>query len=332
MTEKIADLLLPGSVWEHFKSKKQATVLMLSNTSIKNPEVAEKFPPQVIFLTHDYQILNQTIDLFMRSRSYVTMDSVVEALSYSLTAEPSAENEEGDIDLDSVLLPEDATTEEETTPETTEVKEAFIQGAEAKTLQLNVGPHPWAQQLRDAFVSYSEAPHWSGDTQHVLKFELGSTGLSLEALRLAFGVEDPNSIQRFIVDSVYESTAVEIDGYVETFLQVGGDKAYGVVYVTSAGDFRSAEAVAEAVAELQKLIQAEEDATEPVGDEDAVEEIHAETIPEEEVAAETVEVAEPLNEVVAEPEAVIEADGVAEVTTLPGNPTVAVVPFTLNVG
>ena len=111
-------------------------------------------------------------------------------------------------------------------------------------------------QLTTAFVGYTEAPFHTGDTQHALKFRL-SDDLELPMLHNAFSPSDA-SVDAFNVYSNYETTSVVIDGYIDTFLSVEDSVSYGVVYVTSVGDFRNKEYVdsqiqPEAPAELQVI-------------------------------------------------------------------------------
>lgn len=94
--------------------------------------------------------------------------------------------------------------------------------------------------LGKAFAGYTEEPHHSGDTLHVLKFLLGRN-VSIDSLFEAFDVSNGNSISSFSVDCNQEDpTTVNPEGFLEVFLQVNQDAdGVGVVYLTTPGDFRA---------------------------------------------------------------------------------------------
>jgi hypothetical protein len=127
---------------------------------------------------------------------------------------------------------------------------------------LKIENHPLAEKLQDACVSYSEAPFHTGDTLHTIRFVL-SADLSLSQIGDAFRVSNQDAIESFsIVNSYEQATNVSIDGYVGTFLETGiNSRTYGVLYVTSVGDFRAPKEETISAEELQLAISQELQAT-----------------------------------------------------------------------
>lgn len=228
--------LVPGSIWQRSTKKgfAHSTVLFVTNEGATQ-EVLEAHPQQVVFLTEAFKVLSMDVESFTAKRSYVDMDSDIEALLGMITSPPVEDEEDVNLDIDNIevdesLFPqtEQATAVEDLAASTTEVPWAP---------RLNVGPHVFAEALQSNFIAYSESPFHTGDTLHTLKFAL-SSNLTLADIRKAFTVSDPNSIAKFEVTSATGSFQVEVAGFVDVMLECVGED-FGCLYVTSEGDFRA---------------------------------------------------------------------------------------------
>jgi hypothetical protein len=240
--------LVPGSIWQRStkNGNSNSTVLFVTNEG-SSPAVLAVHPQQVVFLTEEFKVLSMQIPSFIGKRTFAGMDSDVDALLNLVVSPPPEEEEEVDLNLDEVQVdetlfanPESEESEEEPdtsndTNEETSLGEAFSSNG----LSINLGPHPLAGKLQDAFSGYIESPFHTGDSLHALSFEIGSY-LSLADIRSAFSLSDPNGIDKFEVTSHSETFQVEIYGFVDVMLEssIYGSTDRAVLYITSEGDFR----------------------------------------------------------------------------------------------
>lgn len=268
-------MLVPGSIWERAKKRGEPTqsrVLCVSNEDLQ-PPASESFPPQVIFVTDKLKVLTMPIEQFIANRTYRGIDDHMKALAEALVTSPDVLDDDEEIDFDAVPLPDPVADEEPTISVVTAGKKRMqiadlLFGDEEPPVEQSTstdlgvttpavpsevpvarevvfgltlinGAPQYAQLLQQSFVGYNEAPFHTGDTQHALKFQLG-TQFDLSMLHNAF-FASADSVTSFSVVNSYETTDVTIDGYVDTFLSVERGIGYGVVYVTSAGDFRNKE-------------------------------------------------------------------------------------------
>lgn len=260
-------ILVPGSVWRRETSKgpKHATVLFITNQG-ESEEVLAKNPMQVVFLTDVQEVKSMTPERFTKSRQFHTMDPHAETLINALLAPDLDEEDESDIDLDSIQLPENSEGDadvslEDQGPATLEAQgqsfetvgnllkaqsQTLGSASGAPVLQLQPGlDAALSHLLLSQFVSYSEcmSPHCNGDTLHTLRFLL-SPELGLNTLSSAFGLTGP--ITEFVINSAVEPTKVEIDGFLEVFMEVIApmgshpSQTFGLVQVTSQADIRAA--------------------------------------------------------------------------------------------
>lgn len=261
-------VLIPGSVWSR-KTKQgevEATVLFITNQGL-DADVLVKNPQQVVFLTHKLEVYSMTIERFLKNRDYATMNPDVETLVKALTA--PVNDEDGDeIDIDSIQLPEDSDGDsdvslEDQEPATAAVGETFETTGNLLAVQAQNMPSSMpvlslsstispalAQLLGSRFISYAEAmsPAGTGDTLHTLRFAL-TPDLGLDQLNDAFGLTGP--ISEFTISSAVTPTTVEIDGFVQVWLEViapmGGhpSQSYGLVQVTSLQDIREKQRISQ---------------------------------------------------------------------------------------
>lgn len=263
-------MLVPGSVWERARKKgapTQSRVVCVSNEDLQ-PPASENFPPQVIFVTDKLKVLTMPVEAFVASRTYVGIDEHIKALAEALVTAEEVVDDEDEIDFDAVPLPVEEAAPEivveapkkrvqvadllfgEEAPVEAPVEKAVgnsVTAAQAISqaidtplgLTITRGATDLASRLQAAFVGYCESPFPTGDTQHALKFSLAD--LDLATIHHAFNPETADSVGAFSVTSSYEITNVIIDGYVDTFLNVSNGEGFGMVYVTSAGDFRNKE-------------------------------------------------------------------------------------------
>jgi len=260
-------MLTSGSIWsrETPEGETQVTVLFITNLTLSK-EAQEKNPPQVVFLTGSFKVQSMTIEKFVKNRNYVTMNEHVETLVNALTAPIEDEEDDEDaIDIDAIPLPEasggeaveldlgaqpDAATGEvyESTGALL-ATQAAAQPSREPVFKVIIEEDPeLAALLTERFISYSEsmAPNGTGDTLHTLRFGL-SPKLGLDTLNRAFGLDGP--VTTFTINSAVAPTQVDIDGFVQTFLEVvtpmGNfpSQSYALVQVTSRGDIRSKQEV-----------------------------------------------------------------------------------------
>lgn len=246
--------LIPGSVWVRQKKGEQipVTVLFITNDSLPD-HIQVKHPPQVVFLTSTYKVQSMDVEDFVSNRSYSTMDLSREEFLKALVSEDldqdDEEDEDTEIDIEGIPLPDElAGTTFGTFPPLDENTNAVV-ADDSKSNELpsvlTLDPtHPLHDALTSHFVSYSEAQanNGEGDTLHLLRFAL-SRELTIESLRQVFGVgTGPLEISEFVINSDVEATHIEIDGFVEVFLEVinvgGRGQSIGLVNVTSRGDIR----------------------------------------------------------------------------------------------
>lgn len=260
--------LIPGSVWERIVRKKgkesilHSIVLTVSNEDLKD-EMLEKFPQQVVFLTSKLKVLTQDVDSFLSNRTFVEMDTRISALMANVVA-PDDEFE-SDVDIDAIDLSDEPAAVD---PDANSIADPFADLAKllpepasqlfaADTAQESPAsnavpvflPEVYdGLNLSSSFVSYAESPSpmGNGDTMHVLRFQL-SKSLNLDHLRQIFDMSaNSNALEKFVIDSEQERTEVTIDGFLEVFLEVDmGPTAFGAVYLTTSGDFRMMQKVAE---------------------------------------------------------------------------------------
>lgn len=257
-------MLTSGSIWSREMpdgETKQVTVLFITNLTLSK-EAQEKNPPQVVFLTESFKVQSMTIDKFVKNRNYVTMNEHVETLVNALTA--PIEDEDGDedaIDIDAIPLPEagggepmeldgsDGAAESFETTGALLATQAAAQPSREPVFKVIIEEEPeLAASLMERFISYSEsmAPNGTGDTLHTLRFGL-SPKLGLDTLNRAFGLDGP--VTAFTINSAVAPTTVDIDGFLQTWLEVvtpmGNfpSQSYALVQVTSRGDIRSKQEV-----------------------------------------------------------------------------------------
>ena len=228
-------MLVPGSTWERGTNGKKSIVLHITNQNL-NEKVAAKNPSQVVFMTEEKAVLSQSIEQFLASRKFYSMDARIEQLINEVLAEEDEAIEEPEIDAIIIEDDEEVKFEQETEISSNVSEQPAVQ----HLLSINVGPHEIANLLTNSFVSYSESPFYNGDTLHKLVFRLGN-GLTLDNLRSAFFIKDPNAIQKFVIQSAYEATMVDVDSYVDTLLEAANYGAFGAVHLLSAGAFRTTE-------------------------------------------------------------------------------------------
>ena len=227
--QQINPNLVVGSVWARGSNGNTSTVLAISNDGLSDA-VLEKFPRQVVFLTSKFKVLTQPIDMFIDSRVYQGIDEGVAALMAEVTSEPEPD-EDDKVDIDAVDLGDETVDESSVEDE-----------GEAETIPV-FEPAQFAGLNLDAhFLSYSESPYHTGDTMHTLRFAL-DRDLSIDQLRSVFRVTSATAIESFEIDSVEERVSVDIDAFVQVFLEVGaGGDAVGCVCVLSQGDYRAKQA------------------------------------------------------------------------------------------
>lgn len=235
--ENINPHLVVGSVWARTTTNSTSTVLAVSNQDLSQ-EVLEKFPQQVVFLTSKYKILTQDVDTFLRSRVYQGLDTNVISLMEALTTEPEPE-EDDDVDIDSVDI---KVVKDGFEQIIASVEEDSEDGEDDNGIPV-FEPAEFDGLALDAhFLSYSESPYHTGDTMHTLRFAL-DRDLSIDQLRSVFRVTSATAIESFEIDSVEERVSVDIDAFVQVFLEVGaGGDAVGCVCVLSQGDYRAKQA------------------------------------------------------------------------------------------
>ena len=243
-------MLVSGSVWERESTKTKSTVLHVTNEGLSE-KLKTKFPCQVVFMTEEFKVLSQSVDQFLASRSFFSMDSRVEDLVASLSLKVEDIEPDG-FDIDSQTISEDddplnqvsdSDDEDGDSVIIIDDEEEAVESA-ASSLRLNLGPHLYADVLQKNIVAYEESPFHTGDTLHKLVFSL-SPDLTLEIIRSAFLITDPNSIQKFEVVSGYETTVIDVDAYVHTLLSADQGLAYGTVYLLTDGSFRNFESSVE---------------------------------------------------------------------------------------
>jgi hypothetical protein len=237
--------LVPGSIWARSKQNGDvalSTVLCVTNLGCAE-RVLERNPQQVVFITAKHEILSMTIEQFVVNRHYQGIDAEMAATIEAVTTESDGEYEEP-IDLDAVtadeadftkLLGEDISIDEddEDDEDADDSEPEIIES----TLALNVGPHPLADLLESAFVSYTEVPSPTGDTHHILEFRLEH--LTLREINAAFFLPDENAIQVFTVTSGTETTKIEPEGFVCAMFKATPAGSFGCLYLSSPGNFRT---------------------------------------------------------------------------------------------
>jgi len=260
-------ILVPGSVWtrETKNGNKDVTVLFITNQGLP-PETLAKCPQQVVFLNDEGAVLSMKPEQFVAKRNFSTMNPEAEVILRHIVEGFDDEDEEGDdeIDLDSIQLPESSEGDADVSLETEPVAENFettgnllaVQAQQqaqmnntSPVLQLQDGLNAaLVHLLTSRFVSYSEsvAPNGTGDTLHTMRFAL-SPELDLDMLNKAFGLEGP--ITKFTINSAVAPTTVDIDGFFQVWLEVVApmgkfpSQSYGLVQLTSRGDFREQQVV-----------------------------------------------------------------------------------------
>jgi hypothetical protein len=273
-------ILIPGSVWtrETSKGPKDVTVLFITNLGLDEAVLA-KSPQQVVFLTEKMEVLSMTPERFTKNRNFSTMNPQAETLINALLA-PELEDGDDDeeIDLDAIQLPEDSSGDgdvslDDQEPATAAVGETFETTGDllktqaqnkpstAPVLELKSDINAALQHLLTSrFVSYSESMslNGTGDTLLTLRFAL-SPELGLDTLVNAFGIEGP--IDSFTINSAIAPTVVEIDSFIQVWLETVApmnghpSQSYGLVQVTSFGDIRA----------KQDLVQTPQPAAAPAG-------------------------------------------------------------------
>jgi len=248
--------LQPGTIWKREREvngevvETFTTVLFITNQTLKTEKARTANPPQVVFRTHPSpdsdkapEVLSMGIESFLKNRTFHDVDEGAEAMLNALMA-PADEEEE--IDLDDLEIEEDGEEAqlgqepgldlpEEASPIAAVTARKHFQGPSIDLPEQHVG-------LVKAFTGYSEAM-FNGDTLHILKFTL-SDAVTLDILREAFNVSKPNSVQKLSVTSCSGNltTTIDVDGFLEVFLESGPQGDVGLVHVTSLGDIRESSA------------------------------------------------------------------------------------------
>lgn len=227
MTEAaILTMLVPGSVWERKGKKKvtEVTVLAVTNQEL-SAEILEEHPQQVVFVTERMSVLSLDIESFLKGRNYSNMNEQVEELMNSAVAATADvdEDDEEEGDFDKIQLPEDQDMIE-VPPENNGVV------SEENGIEVNVypfrlvEPHPLAQMLAEAFVSYTQSP-WPGEqTLHTLTFL--TDDLAQEDLEAVFIEEN----RHFEVNTDAVTITLGDAPALSVGLEVRGSSSYGVVH------------------------------------------------------------------------------------------------------
>lgn len=245
-----ATTLIPGSVWTRAGRNGEeiaVTVLLITNGSVPD-KVLLTHPQQVVFLTKKRNVQSMTLNDFVSTRSYSTMDKQAETLLEALLAEDLEEDAE-EIDIDSIPLPDELRS---------------LVGAEADVADqvqqeagfepdnaFQIAPdHPLASQMSRSFRSYTESaersdPNYLGDTLVTLRFQLDEH-VTIGALRAVFGSGNADlEIDTFNINSPIGATKVDIATFISVFLEVvaARDQVQGatvaVVQLISSGDLRA---------------------------------------------------------------------------------------------
>lgn len=243
----ILTMLIPGSVWEREgrEGPVQVTVLAITNDSLSARRL-EQFPRQVVFVSERGNILSQEVDQFLSRRTYVSLNTNVEALmSTVLDAALEAENAE-EINFDEV------------TP-ITEGAENIVDGqlelAEKDSSIVSPFNHEGAPILSELFTQY-EVSYSANVGTHRLKFLLD--GMTLEKLASYFDGSTGFRIGYQVGDTLeeVEMTAGSWSLYPATLEIRAAGTAYGVITLVTDEVQEETSAVVTPVVEAQ-VAQAE---------------------------------------------------------------------------
>jgi len=241
--------LVPGSIWERTRRGKPSTyttVLMVSNLEL-NPQLLDKFPQQVVFLSDSLKVLTQDVETFLATRTYYGSDAGIVNLIEALLS-PNDQEPETDADDDEDQALSGAPQDDAVDIDSIDVGDTQIQETLTDDAPI-FKPSLWnGVDLNKAFRGYRESPYHTGDTLHTLRFEL-TGGVTLDALNRAFDYGNAENsvaglvIDTFLVDCNQEyPTSVVPDGFVGVFLEIDGSaNGHGIVCLTSSGDFRARE-------------------------------------------------------------------------------------------
>ena len=153
--------LVPGSIWQRTRKGKTSfvTVIAVSNTTLA-PEVLDRFPRQVVFITDKFNILTQEVEFFTANRTFSSMDAGISNLMEAVVSPPDeADEEESEtIDIDGIQLDEQPAEPEAPSDNSDEAPAPVFKPASVDGIDLDAH-----------FLSYSEMPHHTGDTLHVIR-------------------------------------------------------------------------------------------------------------------------------------------------------------------
>jgi len=194
-----ADDLTPGSVWHREKKGKiiTATVLTVSNMHLSE-ELAEKNPPQVIFIDSRNRVCTMGVDKFLNNRQFFNVNPVVE---YNFTnimvdqAEAEEQEElqdEGGIqDLD-LTNPGDVVGNSETTDDSVVESEDYDPVPVRFFSSSNSAqPQVASETLAAAVISYTQRPS-PATNELVHEFLVDASQLNEETLRKCFSTTAAN--------------------------------------------------------------------------------------------------------------------------------------------
>lgn len=220
--------LVPGSVWQRNAKGKssEVTVLLVTNTTLSE-QTQEKFPPQVVFVKGEGEVLSQTVDMFLSNRECVGVDESAANL-VELLLNPEEENEE--IDIDSIPLEDEGDSEdpalEVKDDEAAPAKTGALVSATSEATMASVFEPEVVQiegqqyALNDHFVGFRTLPFGSGNMVQV-DFKLEGA-LSRQALWDIF-----TDLGTFTVDSSAETLTLDIAEVVS--VEIGVDSVGTVV-------------------------------------------------------------------------------------------------------